>query len=143
MIVQTLCQVRARGKIENPAVINDAGADIAAAERNDPAPPAVAHEVVRRPLPTGTAGVCHHGKFFAKFTTVPFLHACETRPHCVDRMVEVRPKVSELPRNDGGATARIDDPTCANCALLALKIEPHNLFAALMQFQRCDFRWPD
>ena len=47
--VQAFAQVRSFGKFENAVIVNDSSTDIAAAQRNDPAPPAVSHEMVRRP----------------------------------------------------------------------------------------------
>ena len=47
--VQSLRDVRALRQLEDSAVVNNSGADIPAAERNDPAPPAVSHQMVGRP----------------------------------------------------------------------------------------------
>ena len=142
VIVQTLSQSCAGRQVENPAIVNDTSANIAAAQRNDPAPPAVTHEMIGGPLPAGAARVRHFREFFAPLITVPFFHAGETRPHRVNRMLEIWPKMAELARNHGGASARIHDPARGDSSLLALKIERDDLFAAFVQFQRRHFGRP-
>ena len=47
--VQAFAQARSFGKFEDTAVVNDSSTDIAAEQWNDPAPPAMSHEMVRRP----------------------------------------------------------------------------------------------
>ena len=47
--VQAFAQARSFGKFEDTAVVNDSSTDIAAVQWNDPAPPAMSHEMVRRP----------------------------------------------------------------------------------------------
>src|SRR5207248_3702652 len=79
VIVQTLSESCAGRQIKNPAIVNDPGTDIAAAQRNDPTPPAVPHEMISGPFPAGTTGVRHFREFFAPFIAVPFLHPGKTR----------------------------------------------------------------
>ena len=47
--VQSFGDLRALGQLEDSAIVNNSGAHIAAAEWNDPAPPTVSHQMVRRP----------------------------------------------------------------------------------------------
>src|SRR5438874_4308802 len=142
MIMHTLIPLTTDMEIENSAIINNSTTDNSAAQRNNPAPPAISHEMIGGPYPTGATRVGHLRKFFAPFVAIPFFHAGKTRPHGVDRMIEIRAKMPELARNHGGASARVHDPTCANRALLLLKIESDNLLAAVVQFQRRDFGGP-
>src|SRR5262249_45706944 len=48
--VQSLSQSRSLWKFEDPTVVNDTGADIAALQWNDPNPPAASEKMVRGPL---------------------------------------------------------------------------------------------
>src|SRR5207248_1858226 len=142
VMVQTLSQRCAGRQVENPAIVNDTSTDIAAAQRNDPAPPAVTHEMIGGPLPAGAARVRHFREFFAPLITVPFFHAVETRPHRINWMLEIRPKMAELARNHGGASTRVHNPAHADYSLLVLKIERDDLFAAFVQFQCRHFGGP-
>src|SRR5712691_5427268 len=47
--VQAFAQARSFGKFEDAAVVNDSSTDITATQWNDPAPPAMSHEMVGRP----------------------------------------------------------------------------------------------
>src|SRR5256885_5260458 len=96
MRAQPFCEVRPFGQLEDARIVNNAGAYIAAAERNDPAPPAVAHEVIGRPVPAGAARVRVVTEFFPPFITVPIFHVVEACPDGVDRMLEVRLEMAEL-----------------------------------------------
>ena len=132
VIVQTLSESCAGRQIKNPAIVNDPSTDIAAAQRDDPTPPAVPHEMISGPFPAGATGVRHFREFFAPFIAVPFFHPGKTRPHRINRMFEIRPKIAELARNHGGPSARVYHPTRADCSLLISKIECDNLFTAVV-----------
>src|SRR5258707_717839 len=47
--VQSFRDIRAFRQLEDSAVVNNSGAHVAATEGNDPAPPTVSHQMVRRP----------------------------------------------------------------------------------------------
>ena len=93
---EPFAEIRSVGQFKNARVVNDPGADIAAAERNDPAPPAVAHQVVRRPVAARAAGVRVVAKFFAPLVAVPVFHAGEARPDGVDRVLGVLAEMAQL-----------------------------------------------
>src|SRR5919109_1455807 len=75
--VQTLPEARAFRQFEDAAVVNDAGADIAALQRNDPDPPAGAKKVISCPFSRGATLIRVVGKTLAPFVAVPFLDAAE------------------------------------------------------------------
>ena len=106
-------EVRAFRQLEDARIVNDAGADIAAAQRNDPAPPAMAHQVVRRPRAARATGIRVIGETLAPFVAVPVLHAREARPDSVDRMLGVLPEMAELAREQRRASARVHEPAAA------------------------------
>ena len=117
MRAQTFAEIRALVQLEDARIVNQPRTDIAALERNDPAPPAVAHQVIRRPVSRRAAGVGVIRKTFAPFVAVPIFHAREARPDRVDRMLGVLPKVAELAREHRGPAAGIDDPASGNASL--------------------------
>ena len=63
--VQSLSQSRSLSKFENPRVVNDARANIAALQRDDPDPPAPPEKMIRGPFPRGATMVRVIGKPFA------------------------------------------------------------------------------
>src|SRR5204862_4328818 len=89
MRAQPLGETRAFGQFENARIVNDAGADIAAFKRDDPAPPAVAHEMIGRPVAARAAGVRVIAEFFPPLVAVPIFHPGETGPDGADGMVAV------------------------------------------------------
>ena len=139
VIVQALPEICAGRQLENPAVINESGAHIAALERNNPAPPAVTHEVIRRPRAARAARVGESRVAFAKLIRIPILHPGETRPHRVNRMIGIRAVMAELARHHGGTSTRIDHPARANRArFFALRYRQH-LPLRSIQFDRGHF----
>src|SRR5438067_4157028 len=95
---EPLGQARAFRQFENARIINNAGTDIAALERNDPAPPAVAHEMIGRPVTTGSAGIRVIAEFFPPLVAVPIFYAGESGPDGIDGMFEVRLEMAKLAR---------------------------------------------
>src|SRR4051812_22743915 len=108
MAVQAIGNTRALRQFKDTAVKDDSPADIAAAQRNDPAPPAVAHEVVCSPRPRSPAGIHVVWKFLAPIVTVPIFDAGETRPNRVYRVLQIRPIKPELSWQECGAATGID-----------------------------------
>ena len=119
MRAQPFGEIRAFLQLEDARVVNDARADIAALQRNDPAPPAVTHEVVRRPRARRAAGIRVIRKPLAPIVAVPVFHAGEARPDRIDRMLRVLPEMPELAPEHRRASARIDDPARADRLLAA------------------------
>src|SRR5688572_18147855 len=107
---QVIAEVQAFGQLEDARIVNDARADIAAAERDDPAPPAVSHQVVGRPIAAGPAGIRVLAKFFAPLIAVPVFDSAEPSPDGVDGMLGVLPEVAELSGEHGGASAGVYEP---------------------------------
>src|SRR4051812_23232648 len=101
-------------QFEDARIVNDPGAYITAAQRNDPAPPTEAHEVVRRPVPARPAGVRVIAEFFPPLITIPIFYASEAGPDRVDGMLQVWVKVAKLARDDRSATARVHEPAGAH-----------------------------
>src|SRR5262249_2391374 len=108
---QSLSQTRSVWKFENAAVVHDACTDIAALQRNHPDPPAAAEKMIRGPFTRGTTLVRVIGKSFAPFVAVPFFNAAEPRPDCIDGVLGIRAKMSELSREHSRTACRINDPT--------------------------------
>src|SRR5438105_2622937 len=78
MCVQPLAQARSFREFENAIVINNACADIAALQRNNPDPPTPTEKVIGRPLATRSTPVGVIGKTLPPFLTVPLLDATES-----------------------------------------------------------------
>src|SRR5205085_9914124 len=136
--VQSLRDIRAFRQLEDAVVVNNSGADVAAAQWNDPAPPAMSHQMVCRPRACGPACVHVIAKFFSPIVAVPIFHAGEPRPDRVDRMLIVRPVMSELSCEQRRASARVDQPPRANCFA---RIEIYRLSARAVQLYLRNFRW--
>src|SRR5689334_10233931 len=117
MIMQSLRNARSIREFENPTVVHNPGADITTAQRNDPAPPAMSHQMVSGPGSRGSARVHVFGKFLPPVVTVPIFHASEARPDCVDWMIEVRPVTTKFPGEERSAPAGINQPPRARRAL--------------------------
>src|SRR5207248_1968529 len=124
MMVQTLSQRCAGRQVENTAVVNDTSADIAAAQRNYPRPPAVTHEMIGGPLPASAARVRHFREFFAPFITVPFFTPFKSPHNRLIRCLRFGRKLPSLrvilvSASDGvrgGESAR-ESASCNNCSL--------------------------
>ena len=140
MVVQTLGERGASWQFENPAVVNDASADIASSQRNNPAPPAIAHEMVRRPRSAGATSVGEIGKFLPQLIAVPIFCIREACPDGVNRVFGVWSKISEQPRDQSGAAARIDDPPRPNRTVFVCDRHGHGLAVDTVQLQRSHFR---
>src|SRR5688572_9426672 len=104
---QAFAEARAFRQLEDSRIVNDARADIAAAEWNDPAPPAVSHQVVGRPIAAGPAGVRVLAKFFAPLVAVPVFDSGEPGPDRVDGVLGVWPEMAQLPGEHGGTSAGV------------------------------------
>src|SRR5436190_7867914 len=121
MRVQPLPQGRSIRKLENATVVNDAGAHIAALQRNDPHPAAAPEKMIRGPFARGATMLRVVGKPFAPFVAVPLFNTAEPRPDRVDGMLRVRAKISELSREHGRAACSINDPAATSRAFPAIK----------------------
>src|SRR5260370_21598800 len=110
MCMQPLAQARSFREFENAIVINNACADIAPLQRNNPDPPTPTEQVICRPFPARATPVGVIGKTFSPFVTIPLLDATESRPDCIDRMLVVQAQMSQLPRQHGRASCGIDNP---------------------------------
>src|ERR1700737_5096821 len=82
--MQSLAQARSIRKFKNTSVINDARADIAAAQRNDPDPPAATEQMIGGPFSAGAAAVGVIRKTLSPFVAVPLLDAAESGPNPID-----------------------------------------------------------
>ena len=118
--VQSLSQSRSLWKFEDAAVVNDAGTDIAALQRNDPDPPAATEKMVRGPLTPGATTVRVIRKTFPPFVAVPFFNAAEPRPDGIDGVLAIWAKMSELSREHGRAACSINDPSTGSGAFPAI-----------------------
>src|ERR1700747_2141523 len=118
MCMQPLAQARSFREFENAIVINNACADIAALQRNNPDPPTPTEKVIGRPLAalSTAAGVIREKP--PAVVTVPTLYATESRPDRIDRMLVVWTKMSQLPRQHGCTSGSIDNPTASYTALI-------------------------
>src|SRR5688572_32899526 len=105
MRAQAFAEARTFSQLKDARIVNNARADIAAPERDDPAPPAVAHQVVGRPIPARPAGVRVIPKFLAPLVAVPVFHSREPGPDGVDGVLGVLPEVAELSGEQSGAAA--------------------------------------
>src|SRR4051812_43818022 len=101
-------------QFEDARIVNNPGAYITAAQRNDPAPPTEAHEVVSRPVPARPAGVRVIAEFFPPLIAVPIFYAGEPRPDRVDGMLQVWVKVAKLSSENGGPAAGVHEPAGAH-----------------------------
>src|SRR5262245_54350988 len=140
--MQSLPQSRSLRKFENATVINNAGADIAALQRNDPDPPAAPEKMICGPFAPSATMVRVFGKSFAPFVAVPFFNAAESRPDRVDGMLGVWAKMSEFSSEHGRASCSINGPTASSRALRAIDNCGHCLFLAVTQIKTCDLRGP-
>src|SRR5450759_580420 len=118
--MQPLAQARSIGKFKNAIIINDARADIAAAQRNDPDPPAATEQMIGRPFPAGVATVCVIWKTLSPFVTVPLLGAAESGPNRTDGVLGVCVKMSQLACQHGRAARGIDNPTASDAAFVKI-----------------------
>ncbi len=139
---QPFAQVRTFRQRENSGVINQARTHIPAAERDDPAPPTVAHQVIRGPRAARAAGIGVGGKTLPPFVAVPVFHAGEPRPDRVDRMLGVRTKMAELPRQQRRPAARVDQPARRDRSLARVALHHDGLPAAAVQLECFDLRGP-
>src|SRR5438477_12486960 len=98
----------------------------------------MSHQMVRRPRACGPARVHVIAKFFAPIVTVPIFHAGESRPDRVDRMLIVRPVMSELSCEQRRASARVDQPSLANCFAM---MDIYRLSARVVALYLRNFRW--
>ena len=131
--VQAFAQARSFGKFEDAAVVNDSSTDIAAAQWDDPAPPAMSHEMVRRPRAGGATCPGVIGKTFAPVVTIPILHAAKSCPDRVDRVLVVLTKMAELTREHGCPSGCIDNPAAAHRALFNIDHCIHCLSVSTVQ----------
>src|SRR5438132_14428069 len=120
MIMQPVGYARPIGQFEDSTVVNNSGTDVTAAQRNDPAPPTVTHEMIGRPRTRRSARVGVIRIFLAPIITVPVLNAGEPRPNRVDRMIKIRPVPAELAGQKRGSAAGIDQPTRRHGAFAAI-----------------------
>ena len=140
MRLQPLAERGPGGWGKNTAVIHEADAVVPAFERNDPAPPAVTHEMVRRPRARGADGGGVSGMFRAQIEAVPILHAGEPRPDGVDRMLVERIEKTEFTREQRRATARVDDPLRIHRAHLAVLRDMQHIFPSAARLDASDLR---
>src|SRR5437762_12766122 len=87
MRVQPLAEAWSFRKLENAAVVHDAGTDISPAQRNDPDPPAAAEQMVGASLTRGATMISVIRKALSPFIAVPLLNAVEPQPDAVDGML--------------------------------------------------------
>src|SRR5205823_14343597 len=142
MTMQPQSEVWTRRQPENSFVVNDARADITAAQGNDPAPPAMTHQMISRPFPARAAGIHHLRKFFAPFIAIPLLRTGETRPYRVNRMLGVRTIMAQLACDHCRAPARVHYPARAKSARLLFKLHRDRLLTTILQIEGCHFRRP-
>src|SRR4029453_16241932 len=114
---QSLSQSWSLWKFEDPTVVNDTCADIAALQRNDPNPPTAPEKMVRGPLASSSTTVRVIGKTSAPFVAVPFFDAAKPRTDHIDGVFGIRSKISELSCEHRRASRSIDDPAATGCAL--------------------------
>src|SRR5882762_3558179 len=84
--LQSLGEARSFWEFKDATVINDAGADVTAMQRNNPDPPAAPKKMIRGPLTRGAAIVSVIRKTLPPFIAVPLLDAAESRPDSIDRV---------------------------------------------------------
>src|SRR5438132_8243542 len=118
--MQPLPQAPSFWQFENAAVVNDAGTDVTALQRNDPDPPAASKKMIRGPLTRRATSIRVIGKTFSPLVAVPLLDAAESRPDGVDWVLCVRTEMSEFSGEHGRAPSSIDNPTGADGAIAAV-----------------------
>src|SRR5437879_13508921 len=106
---------------EDAAVVNDAGTDVTALQRNDPDPPAASKKMIRRPFTRGAASVRVIGKTLSPLVAVPLFYVGEARPDGVDRVLRVRTEMSEFSGEHGRAPCGIDDPSRVDGAIAPIE----------------------
>src|SRR5437870_3072701 len=139
MRVQPFSQAWPFWKFENPAVVDDAGTHITAAQGNNPNPPATAKQMVRGPFTARATRVGVIWKTFSPFVAVPLFRTVEPRPYRVDRMLGVRTKMSKLSREHGRASGCIDNPTAPHPALIRIDNCIDGLSVRAIQVGLCHF----
>src|SRR4029077_10907140 len=139
MCMQPLAQAWSFREFENAIVINNACADIAALQRNNPDPPTPTEKVIGRPLAARSTTVGVIGKTLPPFVTVPLLDATESRPDRIDRMLVVWTKMSQLPRQHGCTSSGIDNPTASHTALIKVYNCTYRLPVRVTQLALCHF----
>ncbi len=72
--------------------------------------------MIRGPFARGTTLVRVIRKTLAPFVAVPFFNAAEPCPDCIDGVLCVRAKISELSREHGCAACSINDPSAGSRA---------------------------
>ena len=87
--MEPFAQARSFRKFENTAVINDAGADVTAVQRNDPDPPAATEQMIGGPFAAGATTVGVIGKAFSPFVAVPLFDPAKSGPNCIDGVLGV------------------------------------------------------
>src|SRR5437868_3949546 len=110
MVMQSLGYVRALRQFEDPAVVNNARTHVTAAQWNNPAPPAMTHQMIRSPRTRRSARVHVSGIFFPPVITVPILDPGKPRPNRVDRMIEIGPVPTKLAGKKRGSATGVDQP---------------------------------
>src|ERR1700747_1059948 len=138
--VQSLTETRSFRELEDAIVINDAGADIAALQWNDPDPPAAPEEMVRSPFTRGDATICIIRETLPPFITVPFLNAAESRPDSVDGVLGVRAKMTKLSRKHRRRSGSSHAPTRVNRAIAEIAGRADPLAVPIAQLEACYFR---
>ena len=119
--MKALPQAPALWQLENATVINNAGTDVTALQRNDPDPPSASKKMIRCPFTRGTALICVIGKTLSPLVAVPLLDPAEARPDCVNRVLGVRTKMSEFSGEHGRTTGSVDNPTRADGAFTTIQ----------------------
>src|SRR6266566_4694425 len=125
--VQPLAEAGSFRKFENTIVVHNSRADVASVQGNDPNPPAATKQVIGGPFTAGATTIGVVGETFSPFVAVPLLYAGESRPNCIDGMVVVRSKMSELTREHRGASCGIDNPTASSATFAMIDDGIHSL----------------
>ena len=135
--MQPLAQARSIRKFKNASVINNARADIAAAQRNDPDPPAATEQMIGGPFSAGAATVGVIRKTLSPFVAVPLLDAAESGPNRIDGVLGVGAKMSQLAREHGRASGGIDNPATSDAAFAKIDNGIHGLASYAVQLALC------
>src|ERR1700722_2742743 len=109
---QPVAKIRSGRKSKNAPVVNQSYAAIPALQRNKPAPPAISHEVIRRPLSHRPTWFRKVRSCFPNIGAIEIGDVAKTRPNRMDRMGVQDAMEFQFPSNQSGSSRGVDHPSC-------------------------------
>ena len=117
MRFQPVAQARALWRAIETRIVDQSRAVISSPQGNDPTPPAVAREMVRRGGPADLARTRIARKAAQQIIAVPILHIAKARPDRAGRMLGKTAQEPQPAGQQGRPAARINDPAGKQFAL--------------------------